>query len=356
MMRSSAAAVLVVLLGTSVFACSGEAQGPDSTLGPYPSVTPRVKAEVVPTDAGVTSGPIAIPADYVSTPNGYFHKSCVYAVPMGAHIDDGDNVTVNGTVTHNPPCAHPVFSSTLPNAEPIPTPSGEQPDPPSISHAWVESSQQNLSGNGYNALLENMTVPSAVPAFWYDQQTVYLFPGLQGAGTALLQPVLSFGINAGNTSQGIYGTDSYYMYASWIYISSNNSYYSPPEIANFNDTLTMSMLVVSRSEGNNTWVVQAADNQQNVVTYLYYATGLALTTAFPAALEVYNISSCNDYPWGGSTEFYDIALREPTNNVWTQYSVVPFNPTANQAGNAFNPSCNYLVVSVPVTNNTFLYY
>jgi hypothetical protein len=133
------------------------------------------------------------PADYVRTPNGYFHKSCVHDVPNGAQVDDNDNVTTNGVVTHFEPCQYPVISTpsaSLASSAPSPT----------IGHAWVESIEQDQSGQGFNLLEVNSQIPG-IPCYPGDQQTIYLFNGLEPVFNAfpLIQPVIGYVYLSGNT-------------------------------------------------------------------------------------------------------------------------------------------------------------
>ena len=342
---------LFVLAAVCMFAC-GTGSGPisDDAVVQNPS-RPMAVQPVSPLAAGG-----APTADYLITPNGYFHKSCVHEVPSGAHADDQDNVTVNGAVTHYPPCQYTVFSNTLQGAQPIPTKNGQ---PPSIGHAWVESDEQDQNnGIGFNGMYEDIAVPyiPLVDGFVVPQ-IIYFFPALQPAGQGsfpLMQPVLSFGNN------NDYGNGWDWFLAAWWLTSSNNSYYSTPGAVNPNDAIDADMQVVGTYESGGidyrTWLIQGWDMTSNFLTYAYFNTSADYQTVSPAVLEVYNVTTCNDYPNQLETHFTDIHLFVPANNSWTDLGAATLAPFEHQAPSNTTPWCDYSVADFPGLQQAALRY
>lgn len=139
-MRPTFATCFTVVMGALAFGCSGGApahdQAPAVTLLSTQAVAPPASA---PSTVDASGNP---PPDYVVTPNGLFHKSCVHKVPNGAQADDSDNVTINGALYHFPPCGYPV----LPLIAPAPSVSSTPPDTPprpSVTLGWSQTSRIN---------------------------------------------------------------------------------------------------------------------------------------------------------------------------------------------------------------------
>ena len=138
----STIASAVAFSGLTACSSAGPAGSSGSTAtGPDP-VAPTVQ------DAKETARPVApatlparaIPEEYVRTPSGWAHPSCIHEVPKGAVVDDrkGD-VTVEGKViAHYDPCPYePVFDAAI-------TPDSKKGlQGPGNYSGWVEYAQQN---------------------------------------------------------------------------------------------------------------------------------------------------------------------------------------------------------------------
>ena len=130
--------------------------------------------------------PTGVPEGYVITPFGYFHPSCVRQlaeedtlVAEGRVIQHSD-----GTIEYLPACNYPLYTS---KGEGVAA-GAARVEPPTISHSWIENANVTTSSS-YGELAATWTVPPAPTS--HDGQTVYFFPGLEGA-VSILQPVLGW--------------------------------------------------------------------------------------------------------------------------------------------------------------------
>ena len=137
--------------------------------------------------------PAVVPADYVITPFGYFHPSCVMQVGKADVVRQDLNVIqhADGSSEKIHVCAYPHYKADgeeVIGDERATTTPGQ---PPTIGHAWVEygSVQTDTS---YAYLYGYWNVPP-MPSTNHGQ-TVYLFPGMEDYKNVvtIIQPVLGW--------------------------------------------------------------------------------------------------------------------------------------------------------------------
>ena len=141
--------------------------------------------------------------DYVATPDGRYHRTCVHEIPTGAVVGRNGVVTrLDGTTFQIPKCRYPSYPS-------IPRPSrraGNALAP--IDTGWVEwAFDEEPPGSSYQQLEARWTVPAAPTGTYSGVQTYFSFPGLV-SDSFILQPVIQYGSN------GEFG-GSYWTAASW---------------------------------------------------------------------------------------------------------------------------------------------
>jgi hypothetical protein len=238
--------------------------------------------------------PAGVPAEYVITPFGYFHPSCV------VHLAEGDTLVANGlvvqhrdkTVTNVPACAYPHYTA---RGEVVAA--GKELDPPTISHSWIVSAGVTTS-TSYGELFADWTVPSAPLA--YNGQTVYLFPGLEDANdvVSIIQPVLGWNADF-SEAWGI---------ASWNCCPSGTTDESSPVRVNAGDFIvgTMKSTCSAGTLSCSKWNITTQDATLNKSTTLSNtpSEGQTFNWAFAGALEVYNVAQCSDYPPNDYVTFY----------------------------------------------------
>ena len=267
--------------------------------------------------AGVTR-PAEVPADYVITPFGYFHPSCVRTLTSGSTVlHDGRVQHPDGTVEETAQsCAYPHYRVG---------PSGETK--PTIN-SWVEDID-TTSTSSYGELTSTFTVPTAPTT--KASQTVYFFPGFQdtnasGSDISILQPVLTW------TGKGPWNISS------WNCCLSGTADQSTPVNVNVGDTIygTITSTCKSGSTSCATWNVLSEDKTTGKSTTLANtpSDGQTWNWGFGAVLESYSVTTCKDFPAAGtisfSTTLYNDSLVAITSPGW-----------AGELDTTKSPQCSY---------------
>jgi hypothetical protein len=275
--------------------------------------------------------PAAVPANYIITPFGYFHPSCVVRLAEGDEVRQDLKVIqhANGTSEATQACAFPHFTAdgiAVVGDQKAPSEPSSQPV---ISHAWVEYAG-TTSTSSYAYLYAHWNVPPA-PSTNHGQ-TVYLFPGMQDYKdvVTIIQPVL--GWNADYASAwGI---------ASWNCCVSGTTYEAAPAPAKAGDVIYgyMSYTCPSGTLSCPSWNIVTQDLTSGKTSKLLSTSsfGQTFNWAFAGALEVYNISACTDYPTNGAISFYDIGLY---NYEYTKIATPAWTVTNSSSG--LTPQCSY---------------
>jgi hypothetical protein len=281
-----------------------------------------------------SSGPNVTKADtdMVATPVGLLHRACVHEVPVGATVDDANLVTrKDGTKFQIPVCPYP---KTRSSASFLRSSAGPLRVSAPVINGYVESAQYNASGGtSFRQLYANWTVPQA-PTQGGSNYTYYTFPGLVDA-SYILQPVLSWGNN------NAYG-GAYYSLASWKCNSGSDCHYSTPVTVYAGDAIHGSIVASSCTAGVScTWTITGTDNTtSSSSTYSVSGTD-GYTLALGAAVEVYGIGSCDQFP-PPKVSYTSISLY---NNSGTQVT-----PSWSKSVDSLStPQCNFGVTYTSTT-------
>jgi len=244
--------------------------------------------------------PAGVPQEFVITPYGYFHPSCVSEVKKGEALLASGRILqhADGTLENLPACAYPHYTS---RGEKI---AATESEPPTITHAWVEYADTTTT-TAYGDLTAIWPVPPAPLS--NDGQTVYFFPGLEDENdvVTILQPVLGWNAFSNLTAWSI---------ASWNCCPSGITVESSPlHVSSGNEIKgaikdTCSAGTISCS----TWTITSEDVTTGHSTSLSNtpSEGQTFNWAFAGALEVYNVAQCSDYPSNGSLTFSDVTLYD----------------------------------------------
>jgi hypothetical protein len=302
---------------------------------------------------GATAGaaatrPSAVPADYLLTPNGYFHPDCVHEIGKdqilvpdgsGTAIVDiatntaagpfaspglaGSEVGIADTVTaeqiarspHVSACAHKRYDAGGGEVAPdAPTQTAAQATLPTIN-GWVENANTHSLG-AMSYIHAEWNIPAA-PAT-RTSQTVYFFPGFEhyGGTTTIMQPVLAW--HQGGS--GIAGWSA----ASWNCCHSGSTFHSAYIPAS---GTTMSGDVSGNGCNTSTgvcssWAITTYIwSSQRSTTLNTSAFGLSMNWVFGGALEVYSVTSCSQLP-GGYVKFRAFYMEDVRNFIknpsWTR--------------------------------------
>jgi len=271
--------------------------------------------------------PAAVPADFVITPFGYFHPSCVAHLAKGDEVRKDENTIrhANGTSDSIHVCAYPHFKG---DGEKV---VGEEraAKEPTIGHAWVEfASTTTTSSWGYMYAYWN--VPPAPST--NDGQTVFLFPGMEDYNdiVTIIQPVLGWNSDYAS-AWGI---------ASWNCCASGTVFEATPTPVKSGDVI-LGYMFDTCAVGTlscPTWDIVTWDLTSGKYSELLNTSsqGQTFNWAFAGALEVYNIVQCGDYPSNGSISFYNLGLFgdrfvQNTNPNWS----------VTNWSSGLTPQCNY---------------
>jgi hypothetical protein len=223
-----------------------------------------------------------VPDDYVATPEGYFHPSCVVRVAAGERVAEGGKIMRHdGTERIVPGCGYPHYP-------PIRAKLDADAGPPP-SWQWVASAiaQVPAANQGIVSMSGNMTVPP-VPENPGDQ-TLYFFPGLMPASeSVIIQAVLGWWAPRWTIS-------------SWdCCTATGQAYVSNIVSVNVRDVITGSITGTGCTpQGQGTsWTIVTTDltrNESATLTVADSVVGSPLTFG-TFAFEDYNVSNCSQYP------------------------------------------------------------
>ncbi len=273
--------------------------------------------------------PAGVPNDYVITPFGYFHPSCVLRLAEGeTFVADGRALQhADGSVENIPSCGYPHYAAS----GAIVAAGARKVEPPTIN-GWVESASV-ITSSSYGEIVASWTVPPAPTS--RNGEVVYFFPGMQDSNdvVSIIQPVLGWNMDDTNTPWTI---------ASWNCCPSGITVESNPVNVSPGDTIegTVISTCSAGTKSCPTWNITTADETTGGSTTLGNtpSEGQTFNWAFGGVLEAYNISQCSDYPPNASLAFSSIALYDYN---FDQIS----NPgwSINYWAQGGSPQCNYLV-------------
>jgi len=270
--------------------------------------------------------PAEVPEGYLITPAGYFHASCVRRLAEGETLlPDGVIRHVDGTLEKIAACEYPHYTA---RGEMV-IAGANGGEPPKISHSWIEDIETENS-TSYGEITATWIVPPAPTS--NDGQTVFFFPGLEQfvGDLSILQPVLGWNADFGS-AWGI---------ASWNCCVMGTTVESSAASVNSGDTI-LGTIVSTCSAGTLTcskWNITTNDVTSSKSVELANSpnSGQTFNWAFAAALEVYNVSQCSDYPSNGFINFTAVDLYD------NSFNLIP-SPAWGYSADAsgLSPQCNY---------------
>jgi hypothetical protein len=238
--------------------------------------------------------PATVPADYVITPFGYFHPSCVNQLAEGdvLHQDEKTIEHANGTFDKIQACAYPHYRA---DGEAV-TGDERAAKQPDITHAWVEDAAVTTTSS-YGFMYAFWNVPPAPTK--NDGQTLYFFNGLEDINdvVSIIQPVLGWNSDYAS-AWGI---------ASWNCCVSGTVQEAPPTSVSSGD-LIFGYMFDNCKAGTKTctsWDIVTWDLTNRNFSQLTATSnfGQTFNWAFGGVLEVYNILQCGDYPDGPADNY-----------------------------------------------------
>jgi hypothetical protein len=283
--------------------------------------------------------PAGVPADFVVTPVGYFHPTCVRAIRQGETVlADGRIEGPDGRIApvRRCPYSHYASDGTRLDGDAVPRHSGAGGGPGRAPDAngWLEASWY-IGSAAFGAIGARWGVPASPLAD--VGQVLYFFPGLEDVQNvrSILQPVLGWN-----------GYDDHaWSIASWNCCMAGVANHSNPVVVSTGDIITGA--VRNRCSAGKVcarWDVQTIDASTGEQTLLGQTSsyGQTFDWAFAGVVEVYGVSACDQYPGDGFVDFWDVFLYDSGKR---QIHGVPWQAPGLMQPNA--PTCNYNVTVAP---------
>lgn len=272
-------------------------------------------------DLEAVARPPGVPLDYVVTPNGLFHPSCVGELGEDDRLTaNGDVLRANGHLEAASACAYPRFAGRG-QAGALPLPEGEVPS----FDGWIADSESNpFETPSAQRMVATFTVPSLPRRD--VAQVLYYFPGLASFSyeSTILQPVLGWWTWWGSWTM-----------TNWNCCKDGKTWHGPSINVATGDKIQGSMTGSTCAEGFCAyWKIVSKDKTTGKKTkFVTESYGQAFVWYFGGAMEVYGVSACSDFPANGSILFkkihvYDLAGDESTPEKWLKF-IDPYAPPCN---------------------------
>ncbi len=260
---------------------------------------------------GSAKKPPGVPAEYIITPNGFFHPSCVVTLAPDERLDPDLVVRgLDGVARASvPSCAYPRFDF---RGESVPSSATSKVAAPASMpetgpwNGYVAFYEYHYDGNAWGTSLSNIWVVPPSPTTVGDGEVVYLWNGIL-TSNALLQPVLGFN----SDSVGTWNIASWNCCTSGIMGESAAVTVSPGDV--IRGTVTGADCDSSGVCQSYTVTTTNMTCGQSVVLNTTSPNG-APDAIFPGVLETYGVTSCNMFPPNGEVAFYDSTLTDQSGN------------------------------------------
>jgi hypothetical protein len=271
--------------------------------------------------------PSGVPENYVVTPFGYFHPSCVREV--SSSINTTDEKTLACNYPHYTAQGKAVTAGETEAAV-------SQATEPTLS-GWIVFSYLLNPTSPFGQLNSSWTVPAAPTT--NDGQYIYLMSVLENeaAPANIMEPVLRW-------------AEGQWTITPWNCCTSGFAQSGPSVVVSPGDTI--STWIKSNSTGTNvnaTWDIIMSDNTSGEMTTLKNtpAENQVFTWALGGLVAAYGVVQCSDFPPQGTSTFYDIAAFDPNFNKLSNPAWIVANYTSGES-----PQCNYSGQISGTNNNT----
>ena len=241
-----------------------------------------------------------------------YDSDCVHEVPNGAHVDIHGLVRrLDGSSFQIPACSAPgrVRESGITTAK------------PTLNH-WIEWADYS-PGTYWGSINASWHVPPAPTGTYASNQAYFSFPGMQSS-TFVIQPVLTYGY-ASN-----YG-GNYWSAASWHCDTGAHCLHGTPiSPLAAGDSVVGTVAASDCISGICTWTIVTIDVTKGVRSSFAVDDTTAYYDAVGGSVEVFNLTSCNEFPSTGIL-FSGIALYDQSNNQvtpsWNKNLQSPVSPS-----------------------------
>jgi hypothetical protein len=329
--------IAALLAGIAFAATFGNAFGGVA----FPQVSSSDSQQVDPSSlpaAGGPNRPANVPGEYVITPFGYFHPSCVRSLVKGERqMRDGSVQHADGTIEPVAACGYPHYMrggirTKAGNARTTTPNEGNTESTPSPTFSgWVESASINTGSpaQSYGGMIGTWTVPPQPAAD--DGQVLYFFLGFEDINhvESIIQPVLGWYQGHWTIASWNCCINGVVMNSPFVNVSSGDEIYGSVTSSCPAGTLscaTWNVLTLDMSTGESTTLGNTP------------SAGQVFNWAFGGVLEVYYVNTCDDYPSDGRLSFerirvFDQNLHPVSDPKWSEAT----------APSTLQPQCGYEV-------------
>ena len=268
---------------------------------------------------------------WVHTPSGLSYTGCVFHVPNHATVRSGLITLPSGATKQLKPCEYPTLAypgaakpaAVAPTTAPaapagLITPAGGPCGFGSGGDYWAASCYGSQP-----TWVTSMTQEQAVPNDpTKDGALIFLWGGLEDAnGDTLLQDVLTWGAN------GSIVTNPNIWYVTPWYLWGNNSVTGASIHVGVADTLVMALTASDcNGSGDCTWVLQATDKNNGLVTSYTVGSEVNFTLVLGAVMEVPTAQGCVETPPSGHAAFRDLVMTGNTGTITPDFGTSTPDP------------------------------
>ncbi len=281
--------------------------------------------------------------DYVATPAGWLHRSCVHPLPEGAQL----NVTtravtlMDGTAYSLPACQYRSYRSSG-TRNVAGSPSLRETAPGYVD--WAEYTRDLVPlGDEYRTFSAMWLVPDKPESTYTGNSLMFLWPGLEDSLGVLLQPVLQYGYNGA-------GGRTYWSAASWYCdLTSPSSVCGPATYMDVypGDTLWGYVSASNCSGILCDWTITTVDStSKHKGRSVFSATRVPydFRIGHGGVVEIHNVTSCAQFPVTG-VFFFDIAMSTKNGFRTAKW--------ADSVNSTIVPQCSFAVTSSSTSANMY---
>ena len=275
-------------------------------------------------DLAAGARPAGVPLNYVVTPNGLFHPSCVI------ELADDDTLTANGDMRH----ADGSVAATSATACAFPRYGARgqvvgQNEPQPEFDGWIAASDSNANVTpAAKRMVGDFTVPNGPTS--NVGQVLYYFPGLEDGQNVItiLQPVLAW---------NGFG-DFRWTMTNWNCCNNGHTFHGGTINVSTGDAIHGSMKGTGCAGSVcSNWKLVSKDNSTGqATTFNTDSYGQAFDWYFGGVLEAYGVTQCTHFPSNGGITFTGVKVFDMSGTQST-----PANWSSFISGGA--PSCNFVV-------------
>jgi hypothetical protein len=330
--RSAGTAICAVIASAALMAGCGVEE---------PVAAPGQPGAVDAEEAALDALPEGPADEYVQTPVGRFHQSCVHEVPNEGEVDLAGAIYLHGQMIQPARrCAFRSFVADRRVARRIEERVSTIEDRVPTVNGWVSSIEAPAVNLGvrppwFNGLESTMFVPGGAPVVKLFQ-TLYYFVSMTPAdGKAILQPVIQWGT-------GKAGGGQKWTAAVWLVNRARQAFHSTLVNVTAGESLRGSVLHVPRfctNAGVCMWDLKITRNG-TTITSMRINSAETYTLAQKAVMEAYEVTACNQLPSTGSAVFHLTSLYEPAFTLDSRQDVTT-SLAWRSIINSVSPWCNY---------------